>query len=77
VKVLTDDLEAKAFAGGQTFIPILERCLNKPAIVVDLAKLGLSGITVSGDTVTIGAMTTHATIANSPEIKAKIPGLQH
>jgi carbon-monoxide dehydrogenase medium subunit len=44
---------------------------------VDLAKLGLTGITVSGDKVTIGAMTTHATIAASPDIKAKIPGLQH
>ena len=77
VKLLTDDMEAKALAGGQTFIPVLKQRLNKPSVVVDLAKLGLSGITVSGDKVTIGAMTTHATIASSPEIKAKIPGLQH
>jgi aerobic carbon-monoxide dehydrogenase medium subunit len=77
VKVLSDDLEAKALAGGQTFIPVLKQRLNKPTVVVDLAKLGLSGIKVSGDTVTIGAMTTHATIASHPEIKAKIPGLQH
>src|SRR3954452_13419255 len=77
VKLLSDDMEAKALAGGQTFIPVLKQRLNRPSRVVDLAKLGLSGITVSGDKVTIGAMTTHATIASNPEIKAKIPGLQH
>lgn len=77
VKVLSGDMEAKALAGGQTFIPVLKQRLNKPTTVVDLAKLGLSGITVSGNTVTIGAMTTHAMIASSPEIKAKITGLQH
>ena len=77
VKVLSDDLEAKALAGGQTFIPVLKQRLNKPSIVVDLAKLGLSGISVAGDTITIGAMTTHAAIASSAEIKARIPGLQH
>jgi carbon-monoxide dehydrogenase medium subunit len=77
VKLLSADADAKALAGGQTFIPVLKQRLNRPSTVVDLAKLGLTGITVSGDKVTIGAMTTHATIAGSPEIKAKIPGLQH
>jgi carbon-monoxide dehydrogenase medium subunit len=77
VKVLSDDMEAKALAGGQTFIPVLKQRLNKPTVVVDLAKLGLSGITIAGDKLTIGAMTTHAAIASNPDIKAKIPGLQH
>jgi aerobic carbon-monoxide dehydrogenase medium subunit len=77
VAVLSADMDAKALAGGQTFIPVLKQRLNKPSTVVDLAKLGLSGITVSADTVTIGAMTTHAAIASHPQIKAKIPGLQH
>jgi carbon-monoxide dehydrogenase medium subunit len=77
VKLLSADADAKALAGGQTFIPVLKQRLNRPSTVVDLAKLGLTGITVSGDKVTIGAMTTHATIAASPDIKAKIPGLQH
>ena len=30
-----------------TFIPVLKQRLNKPSTVVDLAKLGLTGITVS------------------------------
>jgi carbon-monoxide dehydrogenase medium subunit len=77
VATLSGDMDAKALAGGQTFIPVLKQRLNKPSVVVDLASLGLSGITVTGDKVVIGAMTTHATIAASADIKAKIPGLQH
>ena len=42
---------------------MLKQRLNKPSVVVDLAKLGLAGINVAGNTVTIGAMTTHATVA--------------
>ncbi len=77
VTALSGDMDAKALAGGQTFIPVLKQRLNKPSVVVDLAKLGLSGIKVEADKVVIGAMTTHATIASNAEIKAKIPGLQH
>jgi len=75
VKLLSFQEDAKALAGGQTFIPVLKQRLNKPSTVVDLAKLGLSGITVSADKVTIGAMTRHADVAANAEIKAKIPGL--
>ena len=75
VKVLAGDPDAKALAGGQTFIPVLKQRLNKPTTVVDLSKLGLSGITVSGNTITIGAMTRHCDIASNADIKARIPGL--
>jgi carbon-monoxide dehydrogenase medium subunit len=73
--VLAADADAKALAGGQTFIPVLKQRLNQPSKVVDLAKLGLSGISVSGGTVTIGAMTTHAAVAASAEVAAAIPAL--
>jgi carbon-monoxide dehydrogenase medium subunit len=74
-KLLGSDPDAKALAGGQTFIPVLKQRLNKPNVVVDLAKLGLSGITVTGETVTIGAMTTHGAIAASKDVQRAIPGL--
>ncbi len=77
VKVLSGDMEAKALAGGQTFIPVLKQRLNKPSTVVDLSKLGLSGITVAGDKIVIGAMTRHADVASNADIQAKIPGLAH
>jgi len=77
VSLLSNDPEAKALAGGQTFIPVLKQRLNKPSVVVDLARLGLSGIVVSGETVTIGATTTHAAVANSADVQARIPGLAY
>lgn len=75
VNLLKSDPEAKALAGGMTFIPVLKQRLNKPSQVVDLAKLGLTGISAAADTITIGAMTTHVTIATNAEIKSRIPGL--
>ncbi len=67
--------DAKALAGGQTLIPVLKQRLNKPSAVVDLSGLGLVGIRVSGEAVTIGAMTTHAAVAASAEVKRAFPAL--
>lgn len=75
VAALSGDAEAKALAGGMTLIPVLKQRLAKPSTLIDLAKLGLAGITVSGNTVTIGAMTTHVAVANSTDVKAKFPAL--
>ncbi len=74
-KILADDLEAKALAGGQTLVPVLKQRLNKPSVVVDLAGLNLAGIKRVGDNIEIGAMTTHAEIAASPEVKQAFPAL--
>ena len=75
VAALAADPEAKALAGGQTFIPVLKQRLNRPSVIVDLAKLSLTGIKVSPTTVTIAAMTTHWDVAHSAEVQKSIPGL--
>lgn len=75
--ILAKDDEAKALAGGMTFIPVLKQRLNKPSKVVDLAALGLVGIKVGPETVEIGAMTTHGAVASSAEVKRAIPALAH
>lgn len=75
LKLLSSDPEAKALAGGMTFIPVLKQRLARPSMLVDLAGLGLSSIRVAGGKVTIGAMTTHATVADSAEVKKAIPAL--
>jgi aerobic carbon-monoxide dehydrogenase medium subunit len=75
VKALGADGEAKALAGGQTFIPVLKQRLNKPSAIIDLHGLGLAGITAAPDKITIGAMTTHGAIMADPTIQARIPGL--
>jgi carbon-monoxide dehydrogenase medium subunit len=75
VKALSGDAEAKALAGGMTFIPVLKQRLNQPSAVVDLHGLGLTGIKLEGSTLIIGAMTTHRAVANSDVVKKAIPGL--
>lgn len=69
------DMEAKALAGGHTFIPVLKQRLNKPSTIVDLSGLGLAGIKVEGDRIVIGGMTTHREIMTHPAITAGLPGL--
>src|SRR5215469_2193537 len=75
VKALGADADAKALAGGMTLIPVLKQRLNKPSMLVDLAKLGLVGVGVSGNTVTISGMTTHGAVADDAGLKGKIPSL--
>ncbi|HEX5327374.1 MAG TPA: xanthine dehydrogenase family protein subunit M [Acetobacteraceae bacterium] len=74
-KLLAGDPEAKALAGGMTLIPVLKQRLNKPSVVVDLAQAGLAGITVGADSITVGAMTTHAAVAHAADVRSKIRGL--
>ena len=50
MKILHGDPDAKALAGGMTYIPVLKQRLDKPTVVVDLAKLGLTGIKVGAGT---------------------------
>ena len=75
VKALGADPEAKALAGGQTFIPVLKQRLAKPTAVIDLSGLGLTGIAAEPGKITIGAMTTHHLIESNADIQKGIPGL--
>lgn len=67
--------DAKYLAGGQTLLPTMKQRLAMPSDLLDLAGSGIAGITVDGDTVVIGAMTTHQSVASSAEVQAAIPGL--
>ena len=62
-------------AGGQTLLPTMKLRLANPSDLIDLAGAGLSGITASGGGVSIGAMTCHADVANSAEVRSALPGL--
>lgn len=68
--------EAKLLAGGQTLLPTMKQRLAAPEHLVDIGKLAeLKGVTVSGDTVTIGAATKHAEVAASADVARAIPAL--
>jgi carbon-monoxide dehydrogenase medium subunit len=70
--------DGQLVAGGMTLIPTLKQRLAQPSDLVDLADVGdLAGITVDGTTVTIGAMTRHAAVADSSDVKGAIPALAH
>ena len=68
--------EAKIVAGGMTLVPTMKQRLAQPSDLVDLAGIAeLKGIKVDGNTVTIGAMTTHNDVAHSADVKKTIPAL--
>lgn len=68
--------DAKILAGGQSLIAAMKLRLANPSDIVDIGLLhDLAGIKVEGNTVTIGAMTRHAQVAASAEVKKAIPAL--
>jgi len=68
--------DGKFVAGGQTLLPTMKQRLASPSDLVDLGGIGdLVGISVGADGVTIGAMTTHAAVAASGDVKSAIPAL--
>lgn len=77
VAALKGDADAKIVAGGMTLIPTLKQRLAQPSRLIDLSAANLRGIRRDGDTLIIGAMTTHATVAASAEVKAVLPALAH
>ena len=75
-ELLSANPEARLMAGGMTLIPTLKQRLASPSDLIDLAGLpDLVGITVGASDITIGAMTTHAAVAHSKEIAARLPAL--
>src|SRR3954463_4374288 len=68
--------EGKFLAGGQSLVQAMKLRLSSPSDLIDLGTIkDLSGIKASGSTVEIGAMTRHADVAASPEVKKAIPAL--
>ncbi|MGH8660678.1 MAG: FAD binding domain-containing protein [Burkholderiales bacterium] len=65
---------AKLLAGGQSLIAALNMRLSAPELLIDITRLTeLSGIQVRDGVVRIGALTTHAEIERSPEIRKHLP----
>jgi carbon-monoxide dehydrogenase medium subunit len=66
----------KVLAGGQSLVQAMKLRLASPSDIIDLGARGdLAGIKAGGGEVTIGAMTRHAAVANSAEVKKAIPAL--
>jgi carbon-monoxide dehydrogenase medium subunit len=63
-------------AGGHSLIPAMKLRLASPRCLIDLGPVpGLSGISIDGDTLAIGALTVHAAILASDLVRKHFPGL--
>jgi len=73
-KMLKNNKGAKLLAGGHSLIPAMKLRVAQPTLLVDIGHIAkLSGIKVGKKEVKIGALTTHATVAASEELKAACP----
>lgn len=76
VDLLKASPEASVIAGGMTLLPTLKHRLATPSDLIDLAKIpALTGIKRDGNDIVIGAMTRHAEVAASEDVKSAIPAL--
>jgi len=68
--------DPKLLAGGQTLIPTLKQRLAMPSDLIDIGGLKeLDFIRAEGNAVMIGAGATHATVAQSADVKKHNPAL--
>lgn len=65
---------ARALAGGQTLVNVMKARAASPDVLVDLSRLEeLRAISVSGDTLQLGAMATYTQITASSEVDVSRP----
>ena len=76
VATKSNHADTKFLAGGQSLIGVMKLRLDKPSHLINLDTIPeLRGIHVDGTTLTIGAMTRHAEVASSNDVRNIIPGL--
>src|SRR5512141_2332445 len=74
VKILHKNKGAKLLAGGHSLIPAMKLRVANPPLLVDIGRIkGLTGIKVTKKEVRMGALTTHAAVAASAELKVACP----
>lgn len=68
--------DSRYLAGGQSLIQAMRLRLASAENLIDLSAIpNLHNIAVSGDTITIGAMTTHHAVGTSEEVRKACPAL--
>ena len=65
---------AKLLSGGQSLMPAMNLRLVSPELIIDIGGLAeLRGILLSGQVLSIGALTRHVDLLKSPEIASHAP----
>lgn len=75
VRLLGASPDAKILAGGHSLLPLMKLGLAQPALIVDIGRIAaLRGVRLDGE-ITIGALTTHQTIADDATCRARLTAL--
>ncbi|MGB3328954.1 MAG: FAD binding domain-containing protein, partial [Thermomicrobiales bacterium] len=66
--------DGKVLAGGQSLLPVMKLRLASPGTVIDITGLAeLRGVSLVGEAVEIGALTTHHDIETDATLAAQVP----
>lgn len=66
--------EARVLAGGQSLLPMMAMRLARPSVLVDFGQISsLDGITVTDDTVSLGAMLRERQAEESDVVRRRLP----
>lgn len=75
--MLAENEWAKVMSGGMSLIPMMKLRLLSPPTVIDIGRIpGLDYVADRGDHIAIGALTTHATVAQDPLIGSHATALR-
>lgn len=76
VALLAAGKEATILAGGQTLLATMKQHLAAPSDLVDVRAIeGMSGVSLKGKALSIGATTTHAEVAENADVRKLCPAL--
>ncbi len=66
--------DGKILAGGHSLLPVMKLRLAQPSMLIDITGIQeLRGVRLDGDTVEIGALTTHHDLETDPILAAHLP----
>ncbi len=76
VELLSSLPDAKLVAGGHSLIPAMKLRAAQPAALVDIGRIpGLADVSADGDSLVVGALATHAAVADSAAVRSGCPML--
>lgn len=70
IALLRKKKDAKLLAGGHSLLPAMKLRMSSPAALIDMGRIkGLDGIRATKSSIRIGALATHADVADSKELQ--------
>lgn len=74
LSLLSKNADAKILAGGHSLLPLMKLRLAQPAALIDIGRIAdLRGINDMGDSVALGALTTHHDVEHAGVLRRECP----